>query len=171
MYEPLLESKSQKSLEDNASCVSKWFLAYLNPLFQLGLEKDLELEDLGAPPNKSRSHHLYELFAEHWNYEISKHPKKPSIWNALWKTVGYSSIIYCVLLFLVSSAISFIPVMILSALVSYFEGNYDLSKTELWAYAVAMFVFPMVSSLIAAKSNIKTRLRHRLQGDRSQCFP
>jgi ATP-binding cassette, subfamily C (CFTR/MRP), member 1 len=44
--------------------------------------------------------------------------------------------------------------MILSALVSYFEGNKNLSKMELWAYAVAMFVLPMVSSLIAAKSNI-----------------
>ena len=154
MYDPLLSSENEKAKEDNASCMSKLFLAYLNPIFALGMRKDLELEDLGPPCERSRSHRLYEAFASHWDNELKRSPKNPSLWNALWKTTGYSNIILCVLLFFVSSALGFVPILILSTLVSYFEGNKDLSKTELWVYAAAMFICPMVSSLIAAKSNI-----------------
>ena len=78
MYQPLLRGEegthddtSAKSLEDGAGLYSRWTYSYLNPLFKIGLQKDLDIEDLGAPSQRDQCNKLYRKFADHWEKELS----------------------------------------------------------------------------------------------------
>lgn len=160
MYQPLLrgEERSGKgceseSLEDGAGLYSLWTYSFLNPLFKLGLEKDLDIEDLGAPAKRDRCGGLYDKFSQYWEHELSRPEKRISLWNAMWLTVTYRSLIYALVLFALYAMLSFIPVLILSALVSHFEGDSTLTELQLWALVAAMFVVPMVASLMQSRSN------------------
>ena len=56
---PFLEKITEKSLEDQASCLSRWTLSYLTQLMKLWTQKVLESEDCGAPSkNIARTTHL-----------------------------------------------------------------------------------------------------------------
>lgn len=57
IYQPLLtdsDRNNSNAPEDSASIFSKWFLFYLDPLFSLGVKKELVLEDLGGPSQQVR---------------------------------------------------------------------------------------------------------------------
>lgn len=173
MYRPLLHDEEgsagvgRQSLEDGAGLYSRWTYSYLNPLFKLGLEKDLDIEDLGPPSERDRCSKLYDMFAVYWEKELGKPEPEISLWNALWRTATYASLFYAIFLFAVYAAMNFVPVLILSTLVSYFEGNTDLSEMELWALVCAMFVVPMVASLMQSQSNaviirMATQIRNAL---------
>lgn len=150
----LIDEKIQMSLQDRASCLSSWFLSYLDPLFALGTQKDLTVEDLGCPSSKDRSRELYDAFSVYWSIEMQKSGKKPSLWGALWSTIGYARGIYSIFLYFLFALISFIPILILTALVKHFEGDKNLSVLQLWLYASGMFVLPIVASLFNSRSNI-----------------
>jgi ABC-type multidrug transport system fused ATPase/permease subunit len=117
----------------------------------------LVLEDLGVATKNDQSKVLFDKFIVFWEEEVSKASvgkRDPSLWMALWKTVGYADVFSSVVFYVLYAALSFVPIIILSSLVNYFEGNIKLSKLELWLYAGGMFVLPMLSSILAAKSNI-----------------
>ncbi|CAM9244868.1 unnamed protein product, partial [Ectocarpus fasciculatus] len=155
------------SLEDGAGLYSRWTYSFLNALFQLGIEKDLNIDDLGTVSDKDRTDVLHARFAVHWVKELVRPKGKASLWNALWLTAGYGSLLYGIFLFALYAILSFVPVLILSTLVSYFEGDTDLTETELWILVAGMFLVPMVASLMQSQSNaiilrIATRIRNVL---------
>lgn len=106
---------------------------------------------------QDRSNHIFNNFIVHWEAEKARkkaNKKGNSLWHVLWMTVGYSSLFYACVLYLLYAGCSFGPVIILSQLVSYFEGTLDLSPTALWLFAGLMFVFPIAASLFSTRSNI-----------------
>jgi ATP-binding cassette subfamily C (CFTR/MRP) protein 1 len=61
-----------KSLEDQASCMSDWFLSYLSPLLRLGSTKVLEMEDIGVPSQADRASAAFETMVAFWQMEMEK---------------------------------------------------------------------------------------------------
>jgi ATP-binding cassette subfamily C (CFTR/MRP) protein 1 len=159
MYQPLLPDEAAAddehgvSLEDNNGIYSMWTYSYLNPLFKLGAEKDLTIDDLGSASKQDRCNTVYSRFASHWEHELTKPEHKRSLWNALWHTAGYGTAVYAIGLFALYAALSFVPVLILSILVGYFEDDIELSEFQLWGLVAAMFIVPMFASLLQSQSN------------------
>lgn len=80
--------------------------------------------------------------------------KRQSLWHVLWLTVGYWSLFEAILWYLLYAGSSYGPVLVLSQLVSYFEGSIDLTPLQLWLLAGLMFICPVLSSLFANRSNL-----------------
>ena len=62
----------EKSLEDQANCVSEWFLQYLSPLLKLGSTKVLVLDDIGAPSEQDRASRAFKLMGDAWQVQCDK---------------------------------------------------------------------------------------------------
>lgn len=144
------------SYEDAAGPVSRFFMAYLDPLFKLGHSKPEGLvhEDLGVCSQQDQSLPLHLKFSAEWEKEQKKPRKKQSLWGVLWRTVGYDRICKALLLYATFSAISFGPILILTQLVSHFEGKISLSTTSLWVLVAFMFILPCAATFFCAQSNV-----------------
>lgn len=146
--------KDKWSDEDQASTVSFLFLLFLNPLFEKGNQRTLELTDLGATSRQDRADLLYSKFEVHWKAEEALPLEKRSLWRALFKTVGLWKFILAMVLYAIYTAESFGPVLILNVLVDHFQGSETLSIGVLWLLVVLMFILPMTGSIFAAHSNV-----------------
>lgn len=111
------------------------------------------MEDLGGIPESNRSDVLYERFQVLFEKEKLKPEKRRSLWNVLWLTVGYGRLFWALVLFGISAALQFGPVLILTRLVKYFEGFVHYTQAQLWVLVALLFVFPMVGSVAGAHSN------------------
>eukprot|EP01041_Mallomonas_annulata_P002837 gene2837-5584_t len=148
------EAKQTVSFEDEASMISRCFLFYLNPLFRTGAERLLAHEDLGGTSRQDQCNVLHKSFSVAWAAEMKK-PKR-SLWNTLLKTVGVSRMCLAIGLYGVFAASSFIPILILNALVKHFEGTSTVPTALLWIYVALLFVVPMVGSVASAQNNVMT---------------
>jgi ATP-binding cassette subfamily C (CFTR/MRP) protein 1 len=146
-------TQSDKSLEEKSNWWAFIFMTYLDPIFAIGYQRPLELEDLGAPHVNNRADNLHGKFFA--NYDKQKHLPlhKRSLWHALWLTVGYWRVLLAMIWFGVSAALQLGPVLILNRMVKHFEGSQPLSKGSLWVLVALLFVFPMLSSMFLAHSN------------------
>ncbi len=79
----------EQSLEEKSNWITFIFMTYLDPIFAIGYQRSLELEDLGAVPKNNQAGNLHSKFVA--NYEKQRHLPlhKRSLWHALWLTVGY----------------------------------------------------------------------------------
>ena len=141
----------EKSLEDQANCVSNWFLQYLSPLLKLGSTKVLEISDIGVPSEEDRASRAFKLMGEAWTVQRDKAakinakrkakydakvakmseakrakakpfvPTDPSIAAALFRSFGATAVIVSICYYILSALVQFLPVMILEDLVKYFE--------------------------------------------------
>lgn len=144
----------EKSLEERSSWLSYIFFFYLDSLFSIGYRKTLELSDLGGIPEQNRSDVLYKRFEVFYAEEKKNKPVgKRSLWNILWKTVGYWRLFLAIALFGVYAALLFGPVLILTRLVRYFQGAENYENWSLWLMVAFLFIFPMVASIALAHSN------------------
>jgi len=62
----------ESSLEDRASCVSRWLLNYLTPMLQLGSEKVLEQSDMGVPSKEDEADRAYQVTKEAFEVQSAK---------------------------------------------------------------------------------------------------
>lgn len=148
-----MKSRDQ-SLEEQASWLSFLFLAHLDPIFKVGSVKPLELTDLGVPSHQNRADVAYFRFSKYLEEERSLCKEKRSMWNVVWKTVGYFRFFYALMLFALSCALTLGPVMILDRLVQEFQGSSSFSKTQLWILVALLFVFPILCSLAMSHSTV-----------------
>jgi len=141
----------ERSLEDQAGCISNWFLQYLSPLLRLGSTKVLVLDDIGAPSEQDRASRAFKLMREAWKVQCDKTalinnkrkakydaklaklseakrakakpfvPVDPSIAAALANSFGVHIIFISIFYYVLSALLQFLPVMILEDLVKYFE--------------------------------------------------
>lgn len=128
-------------------------MTWLDVLFAKGYEKKLELTDLGLISEQDKSEMLYQKFSRFFAKECSKPFAKRSLWHVLWQTVSYWKLFVAMVLFLVSAAVQFGPVLILTRLVKHFAGVSPLNIVQLWILVVLLFVFPMITSITLAHSN------------------
>ena len=147
----------KKSFEESAGPLSRLGVFYLNKLIDLGYTRELLHSDLGGVSQQDKCLPLFEKFYGLWQLEMKKPLKEQSLWMVLWRTVGFGRLFLALFLYACSTAASYGPVLILSALVIYFENPNATNRTPIstiWIYVALMFVLPMASSIFAAQSNI-----------------
>lgn len=178
------------SFEDQASCLSSWFLFYLTPLLKLGATKILDSKDVGPPSKCDRAKSCYDSVYALWVTEVErtreenaakrvKHkealakcgsdvkkiaklgtftPAPPSLAKVLWHAFGKWKIIYAIVLYVISSLLQFLPVLILNDLVRYFEmgspPNFRALLFHPWGDVVGLFVFPLLVALLQTRSQV-----------------
>ncbi len=64
-----------QSLEDQASCLSDWFLSYLDPLLRHGSGQVIEADDIGVPSDRDRAGPTFELAHDLWREEMDRTAK------------------------------------------------------------------------------------------------
>mmetsp|Transcript_1237 Transcript_1237/g.1594 ORF Transcript_1237/g.1594 Transcript_1237/m.1594 type:complete len:1397 (-) Transcript_1237:136-4326(-) len=144
------EPSTPVSIEDNASCLSRMLLLYLDPLLRLGATRAIELEDLGAPSKTNDADTIHKRMKHEWKMEVARTErtnlaltkkyeneiakggkkeirppkmKQPSGFMVLLRTAGKWKIAGALGLYVVSALLQFVPVLLLNDLVSYFESG------------------------------------------------
>ena len=142
-----------QSLEDQASCLSDWFLAYLNPLLKHGSSNVIDADDIGVPSEQDRAGPTFELAHNLWEAEMertrlinetrkAKHdaklakmsdakrakarafkPAEPSVARILLRGYGRGKCALAMFLYICSAMLNFLPVLLLNDLVSFFEAG------------------------------------------------
>ena len=141
------------SMEDSSNWFSYVFMTYLDTLFAKGYQRTLELADLGGISKQDRSDLLHHKFEKEYQVECEKPLAKRSLWGILWRTVSYWKLFLGLILFGVSAALQFGPVLILTRLVRYFQGVEYFTTAELWVLVCLLMVFPVVGAVALAHSN------------------
>jgi len=101
-------------------------------------------------------------------------PKNPRLAMVLWNAFGYWRVWYAVALYILSALLQFMPVLILTDLVKYFQissggggggggegGNMETTTEEYrallfhpWGNVAGLFVFPVIVSLLQTRSQV-----------------
>ena len=85
-------------------------------------------------------------------------PAPPNLAKVLWHAFGKWKIIWAVALYVISSLLQFLPVLILNDLVTYFErgspDNYQALLFHPWGDVVGLFVFPLMVALLQTRSQV-----------------
>lgn len=143
----------KKSIEENASWFSFILMTHLDKLLSNGNKRTLEAEDLGVISQKDKSDYLCSRFEKFYLEEKKKPKEKRSLWNVLWRTVGYYNLYLSLFLFAVYAALLFGPAEILQRLVKNFQANKVYSDGACWVMVVLLWVFPTVGSICLAHAN------------------
>lgn len=179
----------ESSLEDRANCLSRWSLAYLNPLLSLGSRKVLDEGDVGVPSLQDGAGQAYEKTKAAWDQQLEiatsqnqkimeahnatlekcktdeersklKKPelKEPSVAKALIKSFGLGRFMMAMSFYIVSSLLSFVPVLILNDLVSYFEHYKTYGESvpydhfvDPWVQVVGLGIIPLMVSTLQTR--------------------
>lgn len=142
------------ALEDSCGWFGFIFMSYLDKLFSVGSKRTLTDTDLGGICEADRSDLLYEKFSVLYSNEATtKSLAQRSLWKILWRTVGYWKLYLSLFLFIISAALQFGPVMILTRLVRYLQKVETYDTESLWGMTVLLFVFPVVGAISLAHSN------------------
>lgn len=178
------------SFEDQASCLSSWFLFYLTPLLKLGATKILDSKDVGPPSKCDRAKSCYDSVHALWVEEVertrqvnatkrTKHaealakcgddakkiaklgsftPAPPNLAVVLLHAFGKWKIVWAISLYVLSSLLQFLPVLILNDLVTYFEMGSPIDYRALlfhpWGDVVGLLVFPLMVALLQTRSQV-----------------
>ena len=142
------------SSEDSAGALSRCLFLYLDKLLATGSKKTLSQEDLGAPSLIDRSSTLYSSFVVQWDLEMKKPRRKQSLWSVLIRIAGLRRYLTALSLYGLYVASIFGPVLILNALVKYFEGTENLTTSELWILVLLLLFIPCIGSICSAQYTV-----------------
>ena len=85
-------------------------------------------------------------------------PAPPNLAKVLWNAFGKWKIIWAMALYVLSSLLQFLPVLILTDLVRYFESgapsNYRALLFHPWGDVVGLLVFPLLVALLQTRSQV-----------------
>jgi len=142
-----------QSLEDQSSCLSDWFLSYLDPLLKYGSAHVIDADDIGVPSERDRAGPCFELARTLWGQEMERvakinagkrdkydakvakmsdekrkkakpfRPVEPSVARILLRGYGRGKCALAMLLYVCSALLNFVPVLLLNDLVSFFEAG------------------------------------------------
>jgi len=123
--------------EDTASFFSNLFLTYLDPIFKVGAQRPLQSSDLGPPNPNDESNRIHQLLLKEFekmrdvntppsppvagecaplvggaNRPTNKKKQRVNVAKALWLANGPHKIYLSISLYLMSSLLTFVPVLI-----------------------------------------------------------
>ena len=142
------------SREDSAPFYSRIFLSFLNPLYRIGEKVALEQHHLGGCAYQDQSKPLCAKFDHYFGLEMRKPKEERSLWWVLWSTVGKWKVGLAIFLYALYAGISYVPIIILNELVSYFQGTINLSEGVIWTLVALIFFLTMVGSVSLAHSSV-----------------
>jgi len=174
-------STRETSILDGNSCLSEWFLAYLDPIMKLGAKKVLQKEDIGPVCERISAKESYSHVYAAWREEKEKvisanklakekaetsgNPKKykkksPNLAWAILKTYGYAEFNLAVLYYVLSAFLQFVPVLILNDLVTYLE-DVELGKEgslflnmNAWIEVIVLGLAPILVTMLQTKHSV-----------------
>ena len=135
--------------------INKVFMRELNPLLNKGSKQPLKQEDVGKLDEHEQCKIASDVFADHWAREKASSVlsgKPPSLWKAIFRTIGYKQQIFGICLNAIAAGGSFGPPLILKAFGDNFSGQAPLSDKTLWILVGLLFVIPTISSVASAQS-------------------
>ena len=143
---------TQQSLEDGAGIFNTIWLSYLTPLLRQGAKKPLNPLDLGGPSAQDKAENCHARVMEVYNAQPED---EKSIAKALVNSFGVSRFLYALLLYVISAALQFLPVLILNDLIKYFQAYPTVATVvDPWLEVVAMFLIPTFVTLLQARHNV-----------------
>ena len=98
-------------------------VSFLSKLIHTASKRPLELSDLGVSSKNVKPAELYSAFEKEWAKECKKEPKKRSFLSAILRANGLCYWMVAIIIYLVVTVISFIPIMILNLFVSDVENG------------------------------------------------
>ncbi|KAK6195726.1 hypothetical protein SNE40_001091 [Patella caerulea] len=130
----------------NANIFSRIFFWWLNPIFKIGYERPLEVEDMYNVNTEDSSDTLGDQLEREWFKELAKvkgTKKKPSLLIALIKCFGWR---YSVLGFivLVEEGTKVVQPLLLGGLIRYFTPDSNMSDKEAYLYAMGVSLCAIV---------------------------
>jgi ATP-binding cassette, subfamily C (CFTR/MRP), member 1 len=165
----------EKSLEDQANWFSWITLSYLNPLLKQGSSQVLQPDDIGVPSQQDIAHEAYMKVQACWEQQRRKTEaanayqhalamrrgkppppdKEPSLAFPLFQAFGLPKMVFAMSLYLVSSLLSFVPVLILADLVRYFqsEGTHE-TFVHPWVEVFGLALVPFLVSILQTRYQV-----------------
>ena len=151
----------EKSLEDQANCLSDWTLSYLNPMLALGSQKVLDQDDIGVPSQQDKADRAYEVALAAWEAQAAKAHAHNAILKEAYqkKLAGFGGwMVFLAMVYQVSSALlAFVPVLILNNLVQFFESGEPIDEYDgihPWAQVAALGVLPILISILNTRHSV-----------------
>ncbi|XP_050391108.1 ATP-binding cassette sub-family C member 4 [Patella vulgata] len=130
----------------NANIFSRIFFWWLNPIFKIGYERPLEVQDMYNVNKEDSSDTLGDQLEREWFKELAKvkgTKKKPSLLIALIKCFGWR---YSVLGFIVfvEEGTKVVQPLLLGGLIRYFTPDSKMSDMEAYLYAMGVSLCAIV---------------------------
>ena len=145
------QSRAGLSLEYQASCFSRAFLTWLDPLLELGTERAITVEDLGALSNEDEAQSLYEKFDKLWRAEVELNGlEDASLFNVLLDVMGRGTLAFAFTMSCLFAFSAVVPAMITNMLLKHFEGTSTLPTWGLVCLIALVGIIPFLRSLFQA---------------------
>ncbi|KAH1001566.1 hypothetical protein HUJ04_005565 [Dendroctonus ponderosae] len=127
--------------------ISSWVL----PVFKLGYQKDLQVEDIYNTTKADLSQPLGDILERNWNEEVlrvQKSGKPPSLKRAIWKTIGKSYMIIGFLIFLNTFLIKMSQPIVLGRYIKYFEKNSTHDDSTGWLLGSGVILLAFLHKVV-----------------------
>ena len=161
-------SQQEISILDKENVITKWTLGYLSPILKLGGRKILDVDDVGPVSIQDDAEQTHRKIKEEWENERAKAEaanaksgkklgKTPSLATAIIVSFGKWRFIFATILYLVGALLQFIPVLLLSDLVRYFENGMEtklLFGMNPWVEVFLLGFVPVLSSLFQTQQSV-----------------
>jgi len=172
---------AETSILDNNSCLSEWFVSYLDPIMKLGAKKVLEVKDIGPVSEKITAEESYKNVYAAWSAEKKKvsienqqakekaeasgkpkkyKKKKPNLTYAILKTFGLTEFVLAIVYYLISAFLQFVPVLILNDLVTWLEEVETGREPSLflgmnpWIQVVMLGICPVLVTMLQTRHSV-----------------
>ncbi|XP_045158220.2 ATP-binding cassette sub-family C member 4-like [Mercenaria mercenaria] len=120
-----------------ANVFSKLTYWWMNPIFKKGYTRRLEEDDMYNVTRDEDSKYLGDELEREWQKETRRYQdsgKNPCLFKSLFRTFGFSYILYGILLLFEEATIIIQPIL-LSGLIRYFTADSPVSNADSYMYA------------------------------------
>nr|XP_034196002.1 probable multidrug resistance-associated protein lethal(2)03659 isoform X1 [Osmia lignaria]XP_034196003.1 probable multidrug resistance-associated protein lethal(2)03659 isoform X1 [Osmia lignaria]XP_034196004.1 probable multidrug resistance-associated protein lethal(2)03659 isoform X1 [Osmia lignaria]XP_034196006.1 probable multidrug resistance-associated protein lethal(2)03659 isoform X1 [Osmia lignaria]XP_034196007.1 probable multidrug resistance-associated protein lethal(2)03659 isoform len=147
------EKKEVKNPCENANPLSILTFWWILKLFIIGYKKELKEEDLYSPLKEDKSSYLGQRIVKNWEIEVKRHEKrkdspKPSLFRVLYKCFGKAVMNTGLALFVLEFGIRIVNPFLLAKLLRYFSGNRKDWTSDVYYYAAAFSLLPLLDAVI-----------------------
>ena len=142
-----------KNPRQNANPLSVLSFWWIFKLFVTGYKKELEESDLYSPLQEDRSSYLGQRIVKNWDIELKRCEKKkdgskPSLFRVLYRCFGKIVMNTGIALFVLEFVIRIAHPFLLAQLLRYFAGSRNGWATDIYYYAAAFCVLPLMDAVI-----------------------
>jgi ABC-type multidrug transport system fused ATPase/permease subunit len=145
----------KENLQDNTfpefrtHWISRWFFLWMNPLFQLGMDRPLEQEDLYKPVESKKAVVWNQKLEQGWKAQVEKNPN-PKLFQVLWNLL-FKDLILLGCLRVLSDLLSNMAPLLIRQLVNFVTSSKSTNPEPLYmgyVYAGGLFLLQIVSTVI-----------------------
>ncbi|XP_071159454.1 ATP-binding cassette sub-family C member 4-like isoform X3 [Mytilus edulis] len=128
--------------------ISKLFFWWLNPLFKIGYQRRLEVDDMYNVCEQDSSDNLGDRLEKEWNKELRKKQSggKPSLLKCLIRMFGVEYALLGLILF-IEEGTKIAQPLLLGQLIRYFTPGSTVSSTDAYMYAMGVSLCAIILAI------------------------